>query len=168
VKAEDLYGKRLHIGKPMLREWREDFARMMREQGIAANATPRVVRGRNKGKKHDGILRAQDRYDSTAMRAKVTAIAAELAKNGRFSEPTARAKLVERRKAVVANWMKIADTLDRQGEVVLAGDVRCFATHLPPVPTDKERLTEKFIQHLTAAREASRAREIRDVDLPVR
>src|SRR6185312_11203671 len=31
----------------MLREWRQDFARMMREQGIAANATPRAVQGRN-------------------------------------------------------------------------------------------------------------------------
>ena len=55
VKAEDIHGKRLHIGKPMLREWREDFARTMRDQGIAANATPRVVRGRNKGKRHDGV-----------------------------------------------------------------------------------------------------------------
>lgn len=115
VKAEDMYGKRLHIGKPMLREWREDFARMMREQGIAANATPRVVRGRNKGKRHDGILRAQGRRDSTALRARVTAIAAELAKNGRYSEAAARAKLVETRKAVVANWLKIAEAARSAG-----------------------------------------------------
>ena len=53
VKAEDELGKRLHVDKPMLREWREDFARTMREQGIAANATSRVVRGRNKGKARD-------------------------------------------------------------------------------------------------------------------
>ena len=61
VKAEDELGTRLHIDKPMLREWRADFARMMREQGIAANATPRVVRGRNKGKARDGAFRAQRR-----------------------------------------------------------------------------------------------------------
>lgn len=168
VKAEDAHGRRRHISKPMLREWREDFARMMREQGIAANATPRVVRGQNKGKKHDGILRAQGRRDSTALRAKVTAIAVELAKYGRFSEPAARARLVETRKAVVANWMKIAETLDRQGEVVLAGDVRYFAKHLPPVLTDKERLAAKFTQHLAASRDAPRLRESRDVDVPVR
>ncbi|MGH8138072.1 MAG: hypothetical protein ACREVV_07750 [Steroidobacteraceae bacterium] len=48
VKAESEHGQRLHIDKEMLRQWREDFARMMREQGVAANATPREAgtRGR--------------------------------------------------------------------------------------------------------------------------
>src|SRR5215471_13495785 len=45
VKAEGEDGQRLHVDKSMLRNWREDFAQMMREQGIAANATPRVARG---------------------------------------------------------------------------------------------------------------------------
>jgi hypothetical protein len=49
VKAERENGRgRLHIDKAMLREWRQDFAQMMREQGIAANATPRSVRGQTK------------------------------------------------------------------------------------------------------------------------
>jgi hypothetical protein len=39
VKAENDNGQRLHVDKALLRQWREDFARMMREQGIAANAT---------------------------------------------------------------------------------------------------------------------------------
>jgi hypothetical protein len=153
VKAEDEYGRRLHVDKPMLREWREDFARTMREQGIAANATSRVIRGRNKGKPRDGTFRAQRRGKSRVTRAKVTMIATELAKNGTFSEP-ARAKLIETRKAVVANWMRLADTLDRQGEVVLAGDVRYFAKRLPPALTDTERLAAKFAQHLTSSQEA--------------
>lgn len=167
VKAEDETGRRLHVDKPMLREWRADFARMMREQGIAANATSRVIRGRNKGKARDGAFRAQRRGNSTAIRAKVTKIATELAKSGRFSEP-ARARLVETRKAVVANWMRIAETLDRQGEVVLAGDVRYFAKQLPPALTDTERLAAKFVQHLASTREAPRVRELHDVDAPVR
>ena len=167
VKAEDEYGRRPHIDKPMLREWREDFARTMREQGIAANATSRVIRGRNKGKALDGTFRAQRRGKSTAIRGKVMTIASQLARNSRFSEP-ARAKLVETRRAVVANWMKIADTLDRQGEVSLAGDVRHFAKHLPPALTDTERLAAKFAQHLASSREPSRARQIPDVDSPVR
>lgn len=167
VKAEDELGRRLHIDKPMLREWREDFARAMREQGIAANATPRVVRGRNKGKARDGAFRAQRRGKSSAIRAKVTTIATELAKNGRFSEP-ARAKLIETRKAVVANWMKIADTLDRQGEMILAGDVRYFAKHLPPALTDTERLAAKFTQHLASSRELHQRHQTPDVNAPVR
>ena len=167
VKAENEYGKRLHIDKPMLREWREDFARSLREQGIAANATSRAIRGRNKGKARDGAFRAQRRGNSTAIRAKVMKIATELAKNGRFSEP-ARTKLIETREAVVTNWMRIADTLDRQGEVILAGDVRYFAKHLPPALTDTERLAVKFAQHLASPREAPRTRQSPDVDVPVR
>ena len=149
----------------MLREWREDFARTMREQGIAANATSRVIRGRNNGKSRDGAFRAQSRGKSSAIRAKVMMIATELAKSGSFSEP-ARAKLLDTRKAVVANWMKIAETLDRQGEVVLAGDVRYFAKHLPPALTDTESLAAKFTQHLAHLREPAGARK--DGKAPVR
>lgn len=167
VKAENEYGRRLHISKPMLREWREDFARTMREEGIAANATSRVIRGWNKGKTRDGAFRAQCRGKSSAVRAKVTMIATELAKNGSFSEP-ARVRLAETRKAVTANWMKVAETLDRQGEVILAGDVRYFAKHLPPALTDAEKLAAKFVEHLASSREASRARQALDVDAPVR
>lgn len=92
-------------------------------------------------------------------------IATELAKSGSFSEP-ARAKLLDTRKAVVANWMKIAETLDRQGEVVLAGDVRYFAKHLPPALTDTESLAAKFTQHLAHLREPAGARK--DGKAPVR
>src|SRR3984957_20693301 len=71
VKSESNQGRRLHIDKAMLREWREDFARLMREQGIAANATSRVIRGKNRGKTHDAIYRAQRRGASHAVRARV-------------------------------------------------------------------------------------------------
>jgi hypothetical protein len=161
------YGRRLHIDKPMLREWREDLARNMREQGIAANATSRVIRGRNKGKARDGAFRAQRRGKSSAIRAKVTTIAIELAKNGLFTEP-ARTKLVETRSAAVASWMKIADTLDRQGEVILAGDVRYFAKHLPPARTDMEKLAIQFARHIAASRMALPARNDPKRDAPTR
>jgi hypothetical protein len=157
-KAEGDHGKRLYIDKPMLREWREHFARMMREQGIAANATPRVVRGRNKGKRHEGIFRARRRGDSYAFREKVMAMATELNRNGRFGEP-ANTKLVETRKVVVACWMQIAETLDRQGEVALAGDVRHFAKRLPLVRTDAERIAAQFIRHLTESKHPHPSRE---------
>jgi hypothetical protein len=139
VKAESNDGRRL-------REWREDFARMMREQGVAANATPRAVRGRNKGKNADGIFRAQRRGSSSVLRARVTEIAKELSQTGTIRDP-ARSKLIATRKAIIANWMQTADVLDAQGEVALAADVRYFARHLPPVLTDKERLAVEFLRH---------------------
>ena len=149
VKAEGEQGRRLHIDKQMLREWREDFARMMREQGIAANATSRVLRGRNKSATKEQIFRAKGPGASKAFRNRVTAIAREIEATGTVRDP-ARLKLLETRRAIVTNWMKTAELLDAQGEIVLAGDVRYFAHHLPPVMTDRERLAAQFIQHLNA------------------
>lgn len=45
VKAIDKEGVRLNPRKADLQSWRELFAEKMREQGIAANATPRRARG---------------------------------------------------------------------------------------------------------------------------
>ena len=36
--------------------------------------------------------------------------------------------------------------LDAQGEVILAGEVRYFAKHLPPVFTDRQRLSAQFLR----------------------
>jgi hypothetical protein len=63
-----------------------------------------------------------------------------------FRDP-ARAKLLETRKAVVNGWLGIADSLDVQGEVVLAGDVRHFVRHLPHVITDRELVARGSINH---------------------
>ena len=58
--------------------------------------------------------------------------------------------------------MKIADALDAQCEITLAGDVRYFAHHLPPVLSDKERLAAQFIRHVKMRRLAERDGLARD------
>lgn len=158
VKAEGEHGRRLHIDKEMLREWREDFARMMREQGVAANATPRVARGRNKGSTKDPIYRSQRRGASTALRDNVASVVEELKQTGTVRDP-GRKKLVETRKAVVASWMRAADMLDSQGELSLAGEVRWFATHLPMVLTDRERLAAGILSRVDRRHLPTRTRE---------
>jgi hypothetical protein len=64
VKAEGVDGRRLHIDKALLREWRQDCAQVMRDQGIAANATPRAVRGQSRQAARDGAFRAIRRGSS--------------------------------------------------------------------------------------------------------
>jgi hypothetical protein len=124
VKAENEEGRRLHIDKPMLRQWREDFAQAMREQGVAANATPRSVRGRNPGKVKDAVYRARRRGDQ---RQAVT-----------FAAPV-NDQNRETRALVTSYWKDTARRLDQQGEIELAGDVRYFANRLPGSPAEKER-----------------------------
>jgi hypothetical protein len=126
---------------------------MMREQGVAANATPRVARGRNKGSTKDPIYRAQRRGASTALRDHVASVVEEVNKTGTVRDP-GRKKLVETRKAVVDSWMRAADMLDQQGEISLAGDVRYFVKHLPPVLTERERIATGIIARLHANRAA--------------
>ena len=149
VKAESEEGRRLHIDKAMLRVWREDFARLLREQGIAANASPSVARGRTKRATSTAIYRSQQRGTSRVARERVTAIAEQLSLTGLLGDPS-RSKLLETRAAVLCAWRNIADTLDRQGEVVLAGDVRHFARHLPSVRTDNEQLADRIAKFMRA------------------
>jgi len=151
VKAEGIDGRRLHIDKAMLREWRQDFARMMREQGIAANATPRSVRGETKRAAKDVFYRTQRRGHSYALREKLDGIVRELRATTPITDP-ARARLLETRRAVVEGWSAVASKLEAQGEIVLGGHVRYFAMHLPPVLTDRERLAEQFIRYAKARR----------------
>ena len=115
VKAENELGRRLHIDKQLLRDWREDFAQLMREQGIAANATPRAIRGENKKNRREGIFKAQRYGKSTAMRDRVIGIA----KSCHAPEPSRirrATRLIETRKSLVSAWMKAAEVLDAQGE----------------------------------------------------
>ena len=168
VKAEIEHGRRLHIDKDMLREWREDFARLMREQGIAANATPRSLRGKNKGKTKDAIYRARRRGASHAVRDRVKDVVNELMSTGTVHDPAKR-QMLETRRAVVAAWAKTADQLDAQGETMLAGEVRSFSRHLPPVLTDRERLAVQFLQHHASRRANAPAvgENIRRLDDPL-
>lgn len=151
VKAEGIDGRRLHIDKAMLREWRQDFARMMREQGIAANATPRSVRGQTKRAARDVFYRTRRRRQSYALQEEVDVVKRELSATRTISDP-ARARLLETRKAVVAAWNAVASTLEAQGDFVLGGDVRYFARHLPPVLTDRERLADELLRRARAKR----------------
>jgi hypothetical protein len=68
--------------------------------------------------------------------------------------------LLQTRKAVVSGWAGIADRLDAQGEIALAGDVRYFAQHMPPVLTDRERLAAEFVRHLQATSARERGQQL--------
>jgi hypothetical protein len=158
VKAEGWDGRRMHIDRAMLRDWREQFAQLMRNQGVAANATPRVVRGHSKAKLKQAAYQAARRGRSTILRTRVKEIAREIATKKAIHDP-ARTRLLTTRKAVLDGWNQVATVLDGQGEIVLAGDVRYFASHLPRVMTDRERLAEDFIRHLNTRASLKRGHE---------
>jgi hypothetical protein len=147
VKAEGHDGRRLRIDKATLRGWREDFAREMRAQGVAANATSRAMRGRNGRILNEKNFQAVRRGRAGAFLAKVEAVARELASTKTIQDP-AQSKMLATRKALLRSWMEVAAALDAQGEIVLAGDVRHFANRLPPVLTDRQQIAVELIHRL--------------------
>jgi hypothetical protein len=71
------------------------------------------------------------RRGPSTLRAGVMTIAKQLNETRIFRDTARFRMMIETRKSIVAHWMKVVDSLDAQGEVVLAGDVRYFAKHLP-------------------------------------
>jgi MobA/VirD2-like, nuclease domain len=147
VKAVSEQGVRLNILKATLREWRREFARHLREQGIAANATERAVRGESKTRKTDGIYRATLRGDSTHTRARAEAVASELLKGNLRVEP-GKSKLMETRREVERGWRAMSDILLNQGQPELAAQVRRFADSMPPPRTERELVANELRQRL--------------------
>jgi hypothetical protein len=151
VKAVSEQGVRLYIRKPMLREWRQDFAKYLRDLGVEANATERAVRGETRGTKRDGIHRAMLRGESTHMRARANAVARELAAGG-LRPDSGKRVLLETRKAVLDGWRGLAESLELGGNPQLASTARRFADTMPPPLTEKERMAHQIEAWLVAHR----------------
>jgi hypothetical protein len=139
VKAVSEQGVRLNIRKATLREWRREFARHLRAQGISANATDKAVRGATRANLSDGMYRAIQRGASRRIQEHVGSPGVE---RKTASEAASRESLLHTRAQVERGWLAAADILDRQGQRDLAWYVRRFADALPPVRTDRELLRQ--------------------------
>jgi hypothetical protein len=146
VKAIGYDGTRLSIRKATLREWRRQFARHLREHGVAANATERAARGVTRPQKRDGIYRAERRRDSTHWRQRTAAVAREMTPDGEIKPGPGKSELLETRLRIVRGWNGIADDLARQGQADLAQEVRRFVTQLPPVRTEREWIRDRVLE----------------------
>ena len=151
VKVQSEEGKRLYIRKATLREWREDFAAILRELGVAANATPAALRGKPKDRKKDGIYRALKRGQSTFMRRKVERVAAEL-QHGRLAPESGKATLLATRERVVEEWSATATLLRAQGQESLARGAEAYVRRMPAVATEKEILAKGLLAQVAAQR----------------
>src|SRR6266513_6022439 len=145
VKAVSEQGMRLNIRKATLREWRREFARHLREQGIAANATERALRGESRTHKTDGIYRATLRGDSTHTRARAEAVAQDFL-NGNLRPEPGKSNLMETRKDVERGWRAISDILRSQGQPDLAARVIRFVFVMRPPLTEREQIAVGLTQ----------------------
>jgi hypothetical protein len=154
VKALGEEGKRLNIRKATLRQWRMQFARYLRAQGVPANATDRLVRGESKPRKADAIYRAALRGDSTHTRERVESVASELV-NGRIRVESGAQRLRASWNEVEAGWLALSEILAREGNAVLAREIGVFVRQMPPAHTEREWIAAELLQR---GRRPSRAR----------
>jgi len=145
LKAVSEQGVRLNIRKATLREWRQEFARHLRDQGIEANATERAVRGEGTAHKLDGIYRAAQRGASTHMRERAEAVAYELRKEGVRIE-SSKSELLRTRQDVARGWGAARDILIQAGQIELAVRVGRFVEQMRPPRTEKEFIAELLMQ----------------------
>ena len=143
LKAVSERGERLNIKKATLRHWRSEFARNLRLLGVEANATERAVRGENTKAQKDGIYRASLRGDSTFVRAKVEAVAAELISGDNRVE-IGRRTLVDTRHQVESGWRELAANLAKDRHQDLARDVQRFVDQLPQPQTERELVAREL------------------------
>jgi hypothetical protein len=139
IKAVGEEGIRLNIRKATLREWRREFARHLRAQGIRANSTDKAVRGATRANVSDGRYRAMQRG---ASRSIWEHLGAPIMEPKNASEASGRDALLRTRAEVERGWLAVAEILDRQGQQDLAWYVRRFAESLPSVRTDRELLRQ--------------------------
>jgi hypothetical protein len=145
IKAISEQGERLNIRKATLRQWREEFAKQLRRIGVAANATPRFVRGETRPRKSDGIYRAARRGASTHMQERVTAAAVALRTADRVGEP-ATLRLRETRRELERGWTATSEALRSQGQTALAEHARHFVRSLPPARTERAWLMAGLVE----------------------
>ena len=155
VKAVSERGERLNIRKGILREWRREFARHLRVEGIAANATDRAVRGQCRTPKADGIYRATLRGDSTHTRARVDAVTSELSR-GELHVEAGKSKLIQTRRQIEQGWRAIGDLLMSEGQPELADDVRRFLAQMQPAVSEKEVLASALLAQVRQPKAANR------------
>jgi len=151
IKAISEQGQRLHIRKATLREWRSKFARHLRALGVAANATPRYVRGESGLRKPDGIYRASLRGESTYMRERAEVVAQELA-HGKLNIEPGKASLVGTRNSVRRAWLAVGDILIRERQPELAAQVKRFSDEMQLPQTEKEWIATEVRRQQAAPR----------------
>jgi hypothetical protein len=136
IRAVSEQGVRLNIRKATLRDWRQQFAAHLREQGIAANATERAVRGESRVAKTDGVFRSDERDSSTYIQAQLNSYV----RRDRNQPERGKATLVATRREVEQGWYVVHDVLEREGHSDVARDIRRFLAQMHPPRTECEQM----------------------------
>ena len=158
-------GTRLNPRKGELRQWRDDFALAMRDQGVDAEATPRAIRGIVK-KPESQVIRHIEKGDKThkPRKSKVKAlkelevieeIKAEI--NGKPPVERVWDKMIlKQQRTIRGAWLGAANELKETPDPNnknLSGDIQSFVASMPKIDTERHEIKAKLIERFSIQRE---------------
>lgn len=152
VKSVGFDGRRLNPRKADLQRWRELFAERLRDQGIEAEATPRMARGIVKKAKAQPLHHAEKRDNRTRrMESAVKEVANEITGRKESQERPWEAAIRSKQDLVRATWADAAKSLEASQEAadkLLAERIRSFVSKMPPVKTRRDEIELKLREEL--------------------
>lgn len=151
VKAVDSTGTRLNPRKSDLQQWREHFAEKLREQGIAANATPRRTRGIVRKAKKQALwhIDREGRISQVRKSQKATIIQ-EIKTNIHHQNPE-QARIQLARKETIGAYSEIAKVLSKShsNDKQLAMGIVKFIQSFPTLKTLHQNTVELVRKQLS-------------------
>lgn len=136
IKALGLDGTRLNPRKADLQRWREQFAEVLRERGIAANATPRTARA---------AARRPEKQAVQHMRKRESALATATTHGlpNKFQDSFSAQKRVVHAYGQIARALAKSESGDRQ----LALDITRYVAQMPVFSALRKRAQEPGQTH---------------------
>jgi type IV secretory pathway VirD2 relaxase len=158
VKTLGFDERRLNPRKADIQHWRESFAEKLRNNGIEAEATPRVVRGVVK-KSEAQVIRHIEAEEATRKPRKSTvkeaqrvqAVAELKTRNNEPMKPWEKAIRKNQQEAKAA-WLEAAGELDNQGtpeDKTLASRMRRYVENFPKPETVTDKLKKEIKSELS-------------------
>ena len=95
----------------------------------------------------DGIYRAERRWESWRVRARVEEVSQEILK-GSIQVESGKETLTETRQEVIRGWRDVSDILAAQGNKKLSAEIMLFIGRMTLPRSDRETIAEDLRKHL--------------------
>jgi type IV secretion system T-DNA border endonuclease VirD2 len=163
VRSLGVYGHRLNPKRNDLQAWRTAFAVACRQHGLAAEATPRRIRGVIRKPMKQAVLHADRAKRSSVQRAKVRDAFTAMANPETQPSAHEQAALIAQQQAR-NDWQQLAEQLAQASAATgpaLAQQIKRFLADMPPAETERMQIHKQIRHHIKQQQEQQHASQKR-------
>lgn len=164
IRSLGFDGRRLNPKRPDLQAWRIAFAESCRQNGIAAEATPRRVRGVVRKPKKQAVLHADKAKRSTVQKAKVREALVDVTRS--TPVPLGQDRAASAQEQVREDWRQLANDLahtSAENGRTLAQQIHRYLAQMPAPETERMQIQKQIRQHLQQQKERTNANPERTI-----